>query len=223
MKFHIIQPVVVNQKSRSPACASTCRCSIFRCSSRIPPWRLHDRLRQPGRAGGVEDPQRVVERHALERQRARRAPVSDSQLSSPRTAVKLEPRHRVGDRRQRLRAVELAAVVAVARAPPAAPSARSARSGRSRCARRSPASSSTTPRPATRTPGTPPRSRGCSACRRRRGRRARRPARAARPRSARVSARSSPQVHSTSVAVLAAGDDRQGVVGAPAEARARRS
>ena len=38
MKFHIIQPVVVNQNSRSPACASTCRCSIFRCSSRIPPW-----------------------------------------------------------------------------------------------------------------------------------------------------------------------------------------
>jgi hypothetical protein len=36
-KFHIIQPVVVNQKSRSPARASRCRRSFFRCSSRIPP------------------------------------------------------------------------------------------------------------------------------------------------------------------------------------------
>jgi hypothetical protein len=41
-KFHIIQPVVVNQKTRSSACASTCRCSCLRCSSRIPPcpWTI---------------------------------------------------------------------------------------------------------------------------------------------------------------------------------------
>ncbi len=38
MKFHIIQPVVVNQNSRSPACASRCNHAFFRCSSRIPPW-----------------------------------------------------------------------------------------------------------------------------------------------------------------------------------------
>ena len=38
MKFHIIQPVVVNQKRRSPGWASTWRFSFFRCSSRIPPW-----------------------------------------------------------------------------------------------------------------------------------------------------------------------------------------
>ena len=37
-KFHIIQPVVVNQKKRSSAWASTCRCSFFSCSSRMPPW-----------------------------------------------------------------------------------------------------------------------------------------------------------------------------------------
>ena len=37
-KFHIIQPVVVNQKMRSPSCASRCRLSFLRCSSRIPPW-----------------------------------------------------------------------------------------------------------------------------------------------------------------------------------------
>ena len=38
MKFHIIQPVVVNQNSRSPACASMCRRMTFSCSSRMPPW-----------------------------------------------------------------------------------------------------------------------------------------------------------------------------------------
>ncbi len=36
-KFHIIQPVVVNQNSRSPACASTWRCIDFSVSSRMPP------------------------------------------------------------------------------------------------------------------------------------------------------------------------------------------
>jgi len=37
-KFHILQPVVVNQKRRSPGWASTWRFSTFRCSSRMPPW-----------------------------------------------------------------------------------------------------------------------------------------------------------------------------------------
>ncbi len=37
-KFHIIQPVVVNQNTRSSACASRCRLSFLSCSSRIPPW-----------------------------------------------------------------------------------------------------------------------------------------------------------------------------------------
>jgi hypothetical protein len=37
-KFHIIQPVVVNQKTRSPSRASRCRCIFLRCSSRMPPW-----------------------------------------------------------------------------------------------------------------------------------------------------------------------------------------
>lgn len=37
-KFHIIQPVVVNQKNRSAGPRSWCRASIFRCSSRMPPW-----------------------------------------------------------------------------------------------------------------------------------------------------------------------------------------
>jgi len=41
-KFHIIQPVVVNQKRRSPGRVSTWRLSFFRCSSRIPPcpWTI---------------------------------------------------------------------------------------------------------------------------------------------------------------------------------------
>jgi hypothetical protein len=37
-KFHIIQPVVVNQKTRSSSCASRCRFIFLRCSSRMPPW-----------------------------------------------------------------------------------------------------------------------------------------------------------------------------------------
>jgi len=37
-KFHIIQPVVVNQKIRSPGFASKWRFIFFRCSKRIPPW-----------------------------------------------------------------------------------------------------------------------------------------------------------------------------------------
>ena len=42
MKFHIIQPVVVNQNIRSPAWASRCNHAFFRCSSRIPPcpWTI---------------------------------------------------------------------------------------------------------------------------------------------------------------------------------------
>ena len=36
-KFHIIQPVVVNQNMRSPGRRSRCR-RFFSCSSRIPPW-----------------------------------------------------------------------------------------------------------------------------------------------------------------------------------------
>src|SRR4051812_18729110 len=41
-KFHIIQPVVVNQNTRSPGCASRCRCIFFSCSTRMPPceWTI---------------------------------------------------------------------------------------------------------------------------------------------------------------------------------------
>ncbi len=37
-KFHIIQPVVVNQNIRSPAWASRWSHEFFSCSNRIPPW-----------------------------------------------------------------------------------------------------------------------------------------------------------------------------------------
>ncbi len=37
-RFHIIQPVVLNQKNRSPGPRSRCRASCFMCSSRMPPW-----------------------------------------------------------------------------------------------------------------------------------------------------------------------------------------
>ena len=37
-KFHIIQPVVLNQKNRSFSVRSRCSESAFRCSTSIPPW-----------------------------------------------------------------------------------------------------------------------------------------------------------------------------------------
>jgi hypothetical protein len=37
-KFHIIHPVVVNQKNRSPSPRSKWKPSALACSSRIPPW-----------------------------------------------------------------------------------------------------------------------------------------------------------------------------------------
>ena len=36
-KFHIIQPVVVNQNIRLPSCRSRCRKPFFSCSRRMPP------------------------------------------------------------------------------------------------------------------------------------------------------------------------------------------
>ena len=37
-RFHIIQPVVENQKKRSPGPMSWWRPSALRCSTRMPPW-----------------------------------------------------------------------------------------------------------------------------------------------------------------------------------------
>ena len=79
-----------------------------------PALALDDRLRQPGGAGRVEHPQRVVERHAVERQllvaSGQRGPARPRRGSpwccSPGIAL--------DDRVERLGAVELAAVVAVA-------------------------------------------------------------------------------------------------------------
>src|SRR6202012_215770 len=46
-KFHIIQPVVENQNTRSPARASTCNLWCLSCSSRIPPWLCTIALGRP--------------------------------------------------------------------------------------------------------------------------------------------------------------------------------
>src|SRR5699024_11992079 len=37
-KFHIIQPVVVNQKNRSPSPRSARKVKAFKCSNKMPPW-----------------------------------------------------------------------------------------------------------------------------------------------------------------------------------------
>ena len=91
MKFHIIQPVVVNQKIRSPACASTCRCSILRCSSRMPPWDWTIAFGNPVVPDEYRTHSGCDERHAVEDQRllARRRATPSS--SSPSTAVAPSP------------------------------------------------------------------------------------------------------------------------------------
>ncbi len=78
-----------------------------------PALPLHDRLWQPRRARRVEDPQRVVERHLLERQLIRlgQLPLATRQVRH-RDRV-LQGRDRLAKLRDLLRAVEVLAVVAV--------------------------------------------------------------------------------------------------------------
>ena len=70
-RFHIIQPVVVNQKNRSPGLSSSCRAKALQVLEDDAAVPVHDALGQPGGAGGVEHPQRVVERHRVELQLGR--------------------------------------------------------------------------------------------------------------------------------------------------------
>ena len=170
---------------------------------------LHDRLGQPRGAGGVEDPERVVEGHALERELAVEGQqlVPEHESRSPR--ARRAPRSGRGRGRAAPRLLErghlrLAAPATISsgrspcrrsgsRRPPAAPWARSARSGRSRCGRRTPARRSTRWRRGSPWPGRRPPSRGCWACRPPRGRPAPPPARPG-PARARATCRaSSPQ------------------------------
>ena len=167
-----------------------------------PALPVHDRLRQAGGARRVEDPQRVVEGDAVEREllvgpRERVVPVAVvAEVAEGHRA--LERRHLPLRRARSARGGRSPCRRSGSRRPPAAPSARSGRSGRPPSARRTPASSSTTPRRGWRPRGTPRSSRGCSACRRRRGRRARPPARAGRRATRAVCSRSSSHVHSPS-------------------------
>ena len=70
-----------------------CRC--FSCSMHDAAVAVHDRLRQPGGARGEQDPQRMVERHLLERGTRRRHAARSSRSSqSSRPAPRA-----AGDRR----------------------------------------------------------------------------------------------------------------------------
>ena len=64
-KFHIIQPVVVNQKKRSAGVTSSAERQRLLVLEDDPAVPVHDALRQPGGARGVQHPERVVERHRL--------------------------------------------------------------------------------------------------------------------------------------------------------------
>ena len=173
--------------------------------------RLHDRLRQAGGAGGVEDPERVVEGDALEAELGALARGEQLVPARSRRAAgrgRARGRGRAGRRCARRLGISACSAARTSRAgrspcrrsgsrrPRRGPWARSGRSGRSRWPGRSRASSWTRPRRCWRWRGRRRSPRGCSACRRRRGRRARpraragrrrprRPGRAARPSSAR--------------------------------------
>ena len=73
--FHIIHAVVVNQSTRSPRLDVQAEPEVLAVLEQDAAVPVHDRLRQPGRAGGEEHVQRVGERDRveLERARARRA------------------------------------------------------------------------------------------------------------------------------------------------------
>ena len=187
MKFHIIQPVVVNQNSRSPACASRCRCSILRCSSRIPPWPWTIAFGSPvvpdeyrthsGWSNGTRSNSSALVGRAS-------APPSSRRRGSRRVTPGRRPRAAIASSVSR--AVELAPVVAVAvdRQQHLRLDLREAVDHAARAEVRRAARPDRAERRAR--PGTRRSSPGCSACRRRRGRRARRRARAGRRRSARV-------------------------------------
>ena len=68
-KFHIIQPVVVNQKKRSSALQVDVEAQRLEVLEEDPAVAVDDRLREPGRAGAVEHPERVVEGDVREGER----------------------------------------------------------------------------------------------------------------------------------------------------------
>ena len=93
MKFHIIQPVVVNQNSAVAGLRVEVQVQHLQVLEQDAALGLHDRLRQAGRAGRVEHPQRVVERDARRTSAARRRRSARPSSSSPRTTV-AQRRHR---------------------------------------------------------------------------------------------------------------------------------
>ena len=68
-KFHIIQPVVVNQNNRSSGPAPVQGQFDFICSRTIPPCPWTIPFGSPVVPEEYENPQRVVERHRLEFER----------------------------------------------------------------------------------------------------------------------------------------------------------
>ncbi len=229
-KFHIIQPVVVNQNRRSPGRASRWRCSFLRCSSRIPPWPVDDRLRQAGGARGVEDPERMVERERREAEglalaRHEELVPAGHVLQLRRTGGRGGLRVEVGDQDgvpdagDRLlqlptigRAVEVLAAVAVAVDAEQHLRLDLGEAVDHACRRRSPARREDQTRRSRRRRGRRASPRGCSAGRRRRGRRSRRPGRAGRRRPRPTFARSSPQVDLLQLAQLGGVEDRDLIV-----------
>ena len=203
-KFHIIQPVVVNQKKRSPGCASRCRPQLLRgaragcrrARGRSPSACRScptSRATQSGWSNGTRSNSRGSPRIA--RSRARRTRASASGRGTAARPCARASASRPASSATTSRCGRSRARRSGSRRPRAAPSARSARSGRSRV--RAPKSGEQLDQIAPRLAHgekRDDRSRGCSACRRRRGRPAHAARAQARPRPRAVAARSSPHV-----------------------------
>ena len=116
-KFHIIQPVVVNQKTRSPCLGVHVQVHHLELLEQDAAVTVDDRLRQAGRPRAVEHPERMVEGHLHGRELGSggpRKPGSHPPPSRWPSRTTCAPRHRLGDRVDLRRAVEVAAAVAVA-------------------------------------------------------------------------------------------------------------
>ena len=228
-RFHIIQPVVENQKKRSSGPEVVVEDQRLEVLDGDAAVAVHDRLRQAGRARRVQEVQRVVERHGLELERRTASSPSSSAHGSRRRR-----RRRVEVRQVDRRAAASAATTGSSpprrpgrrpcrrsgsRRPRAARSARSAPKPVDHAAeRRTRARTTTRSRRSTRWPGTPPPSRAGSAGRPPPGRPAARPSRR-RPAAARADLR--PQLAPRQVdrsAGLRPADHRDRVVAALAAA-----
>ena len=182
-RFHIIQPVVENQKNRSLGAEVVVEGESLEVLDRDAAVAVHDGLGQARRARREQDVERRGERQAYELQRAGlggELGPGDRAIGRGRRRVEVgqphdgaHARQAAGDRLDLGATVDALGPVAGIRRRRARPSARSAATGRRRSACRTPERTTRTRRRGSRRPAAARGSRGCWGRRPRPGRRAR--------------------------------------------------